>query len=195
MRVGPADALKFFGLNNLSIESEVRRISSLYSVDLGHSAQSRDNVDDQYYPQFSERLRAEADAMAKHFAVFYCLENSVRDLISDSLTEVHGVNWWASAVPAAVQENALKNQRRELSSGITPRSDKLIDYTNFGELGEIIKVNWDIFGASLNDLGAVQKIFHNLNTLRAPIAHCKSLAEDEVVRLHLSLRDWFRQLS
>jgi len=34
----------------------------------------------------------------------------------------------------------------------------------------------------------------NLNTLRGPIAHCTLLAEDEVVRLRLSVRDWFRQM-
>jgi hypothetical protein len=33
---------------------------------------------------------------------------------------------------------------------------------------------------------------NNLNYLRNPIAHFTSLAEDEVVRLDLSLRDWFR---
>jgi hypothetical protein len=41
---------------------------------------------------------------------------------------------------------------------------------------------------------ALERILGNLNTLRAPIAHCKALAEDEVTRLHLSLRDWFRQM-
>jgi hypothetical protein len=32
----------------------------------------------------------------------------------------------------------------------------------------------------------------SLNTLRAPIAHCSPLGEDEVVRLQLAVRDWFR---
>lgn len=46
----------------------------------------------------------------------------------------------------------------------------------------------------LRDIQAVERILSNLNTLRAPIAHCKALAEDEVERLHLGLRDWFRQM-
>jgi len=33
----------------------------------------------------------------------------------------------------------------------------------------------------------------NFNTLRGPIAHCTLLPEDEVVRLRLSVQDWFRQ--
>jgi hypothetical protein len=32
----------------------------------------------------------------------------------------------------------------------------------------------------------------NLNMLRGPIAHCSPLAEDEVLRLQLTVRDWFR---
>jgi hypothetical protein len=31
-----------------------------------------------------------------------------------------------------------------------------------------------------------------LNTLRGPRAHCSPLAEDEVVRLLLEVREWFR---
>ena len=32
----------------------------------------------------------------------------------------------------------------------------------------------------------------NLNQLRGPIAHCSPFAEDEVVRLELTVKDWFR---
>ena len=77
----------------------------------------------------------------------------------------------------------------------TPRSSDPIDYTTFGELGEIIKSNWSIFGGAVfNEIKAVEKVMANLNSLRNPIAHCCALAEDEVVRLHLSLRDWFRMM-
>ena len=71
----------------------------------------------------------------------------------------------------------------------------MIDYSTFGELGEILKANSETFGDMLRDLAGVQRILSNLNTLRGPIAHCKSLADDEVVRLHLGLSDWFRQMS
>ena len=32
----------------------------------------------------------------------------------------------------------------------------------------------------------------SLNQLRGPIAHCSPLAEDEVVRLELTVKDWSR---
>lgn len=39
---------------------------------------------------------------------------------------------------------------------------------------------------------AVERVMGNLSVLRGPIAHCSPLADDEVVRLKLTVRDWFR---
>lgn len=188
------EAIKLFGLNNLAIESNIRQIERECDVDLGHKDDQEQNLDKTYYPQFSERLRTEASRMSTNYAIFYCLENSIRELIVQRLEEQHGSDWWKIAVPEPVRKNAEGNRRKELASGVTPRSADLIDFTNFGELGEIIKANWDIFGDMFRDVRAVEKVLATLNTLRAPIAHCKSLAEDEELRLQLGLRDWFRQM-
>lgn len=188
------EAIKLFGLNNLAIESSIRRVERERDVDLGHKEVREQAIDQTYYPQFTERLRTEASRMATNYAIFYCLENSIREILAQRLEEQHGEDWWNSAVPDAVRKNAEGNRKKELSSGITPRSTELIDFTNFGELGEIIKTNWDIFGDMFRDVRAVERVLATLNTLRAPIAHCKSLAEDEELRLHLGLRDWFRQM-
>lgn len=188
------EAIKLFGLNNLTIESDIKRIEREYGVDLGHKENDEETIDEKYYPQFTERLRAEASRMSANYAIFYCLENSIREIISQRLEEQYGPNWWDSAVPETVRKNAESNRKKEVSSGVTPRSTELIDFTNFGELGEIIKANWDIFGDMFRDVRAVEKVLATLNTLRAPIAHCKALAEDEELRLHLGLRDWFRQM-
>ena len=76
----------------------------------------------------------------------------------------------------------------------TKRGQGQLDFSTFGELGQIITSNWDVFGALFKSEKAVTRIMTNLNTLRGPIAHCTLLAEDEVVRLRLSVRDWFRQM-
>lgn len=190
------DAIKLFGLNNLTIEAEIRRVEDQYDVDLGHRNRGTQRLDETYYPQFSGWLRDEAASMATNYVIFYCLENSIRELIVERLSDPKefGEEWWEKAVPQNARENAEKNQKKEIASGVTPRSTDLIDYSNFGELGEIIKSNWEIFGDTFRDVRAVERVLSNLNTLRAPIAHCKALAEDEVLRLHLSLRDWFRQM-
>ena len=77
---------------------------------------------------------------------------------------------------------------------MTPRSDDMIDFTTFGELGQIIAANGKIFGDTFRDLKGVSRVLASLNSLRAPIAHCCPLAEDEVSRLQISLKDWFRQM-
>jgi hypothetical protein len=82
--------------------------------------------------------------------------------------------------------------QREIDSANTPRSSDPLDFTTFGELGEIIKSNWDVFGAIFTSPKAVEKVMASLNMLRGPVAHCSPLAEDEVLRLRLSVRDWFR---
>lgn len=188
------DAIRLFGLNNLVVEGELRRIHKDFDIPRIARDGSNQAEEATFYPQFPLELRRQAESMARHYAIFYCLENSIRQLIKERLEEEHGTDWWDTSVPKAVAENAVKNRQKELQSGITLRSDDLIDYSNFGELGEIIKANWEIFGDMLRDIRAVERILNNLNTLRAPIAHCNALAEDEVVRLDLGLRDWFRQM-
>ncbi|WP_206508378.1 Swt1 family HEPN domain-containing protein [Silicimonas algicola] len=181
-------------LNNLSIESEVRSVAKELDLDLGPTHKREKEIENKFYPQFSLRVRSEAERMARNYTIFYSLENSIRELISDVLKK-HGNDWWsvAGVVPTVVKDNAEKNRKKELAAGVTPRSGSMLDYTNFGELGEIIKSNWNDFADIFTDIQAVERILKNLNTLRAAIAHCTPLAEDEEVRLHLSLRDWFRQ--
>ena len=188
------EAIRLFGLNNLSIESEIRQIERTRDVDLGHRDDRQQRADKTYYPQFSERIRVEASRMSANYEIFYCLENSIREIIVQRLEERYGDDWWDAAVPETVRKNAEGNRKKERSSGVTPRSTDLIDFTNFGELGEIIKANWEIFGDMFRDVRAVEKVLATLNTLRGPIAHCKALAEDEELRLDLGLRDWFRQM-
>jgi hypothetical protein len=75
---------------------------------------------------------------------------------------------------------------------MTQRSTELIDYTTFGELSVIISANWDLFKTVLTDQRAVARVLANLNLLRNPVAHCSPMAADEVERLRLSVKDWFR---
>jgi hypothetical protein len=95
-------------------------------------------------------------------------------------------------VPSQIKKDAEGRMKRERDSGMTLRSEKPLDFTTFGELGQIIIQNWDVFDAVFSSKKAVERVMGNLNSLRGPIAHCSRLAEDEVVRLRLSVRDWFR---
>jgi hypothetical protein len=130
--------------------------------------------------------------MGEHYELFYCLERSIRSLVGETLKGQHGDSWWATCVPEKIKNTVADNMQREIDSGFTLRSEAEIDFTTFGELGEIVRSNWVSFDAVFSSEKAFTKIMTSLNALRAPIAHCCPLSEDEVVRLKLTVRDWFR---
>ena len=155
-------------------------------------AQQESDDYEAYYLQFPAEYRREAIEMAKYYQVFYCLENTIRDLVESQLEEAHGENWWETKAPEAIRLAVEKNKKREQDNGVTLRSSHPIDYTTFGELSEIIKEHWDIFGATFNSKTGLERVMAGLNLLRGPVAHCAPLAEDEVHRLRLAVRSYYR---
>jgi len=184
--------VKVFGMTNQLVLEDLSHIARRFDIELGHVVTTKQAETD-YYPQFERSVRAEAAEMARHFEVFYCLEKTIRKLISETLQEAEGAEWWTgSRVTPAVRTEVDKRIKREVDSAMTRRSNDELDYTTFGELSVIICGNWELFGGVLTSQKAVEKIMGNLNSLRGPIAHCSLLAEDEVLRLQLAVRDWFR---
>lgn len=184
------DRIKLFGMSHALVERDIDKLEAEFRIDLQRG--EVDDRDEDYYPQFDHDLRVEASDMSKHYELFYCLEKSIRNLVGDTLRAAHGEAWWTNCVPENVQKNAQNNLQNEIDSGMTIRSESEIDYTTFGELGEIVRKNWDDFDSIFSSPKAFTKIMKSLNVLRGPIAHCCPLAEDEVVRLSLTVRDWFR---
>lgn len=187
------EELKLFFVSNQLLENDLDRVEREYNIDLNRSHEKTIEIDKDYYPQIDRAFRIEASKMSKHYEIFYSLEKSIRSLISETLAAARPGDWWESGcIPPTIKKDAEDRMQREIDTGITPRSFEPIDFTNFGELGEIIKANRDVFGSMFPSQKAVERVLANLNTLRGPIAHCSVLAEDEVVRLRLSVRDWFR---
>lgn len=184
------DRIKLFGLSHSLVERELDKIEEEFDLDLKRS--QSEEKDETYYPQFELALRKQSAQMAKHYELFYSLENSIRKLVSETLESTHGENWWGTCVLQPVKDNVKKNIQREIDSGVTLRSENEIYFTTFGELGEIVRTNWISFDSIFSSEKAFTKIMTSLNMLRGPIAHCSPLAEDEVLRLQLTLKDWFR---
>lgn len=186
--------MKSFGMTIQLVEADISQIEHDHQVVLRPDVP--EETDTTYYPQFDATVRAEADSMSHHYQLFYCLEKTIRGLITETLHESMGPNWWDenAVVPTKIHDDVASRIKREVDSGMTIRSEQSLDYTNFGELGEIIKANWDIFGGIFSSVRAMERVLANLNLLRGPIAHCSVLAEDEIIRLELSLRDWFRMM-
>jgi hypothetical protein len=188
----PEEALKLFVFSNHLVERELDQVEADRDLNLNRGHRRTVGEED-YYPQIERSIRVEAASMAPHYEIFYSLERTIRGLIIDTLKAAEGEAWWGSGrVPTSIHASAEKLQQAEIDKGVTPRSDHPIDYTTFGELGQIITTNWDLFDQTFSSKKAVEKVMASLNTLRGPIAHCSPLAEDEIVRLRLSVADWYR---
>lgn len=193
----PDGLIRAFGMSGLQIVTELHDIEEKQGIDLGMEHKAAKNRKASEYEQFEIELRQQAARMSEFYEVFYCLENSMRKLVKDTMVEAEGADWWDST---RVDENKLRNpvnarQKKEIDSGITPRSDDLIDYTTFGELAQLITDNWDIFDPIFSSKTAVSNITNQLNLLRGPIAHCNPTDELEQERLNLAVRSWFKLMS
>lgn len=186
--------IKAFGMSHSMLNEDLIQIEDKYGIELGIPKQKKEDVKEIYYPQFGSQIRKDAKLMSEHYELFYCLEKSIRELVTQSLEAAeNSQEWWSSQrIPANIKSEVEGRIQKEVDSGVSKRSEEELDYTTFGELSQIITSNWDVFGGILTSKKAVEKVMASLNTLRGPIAHCSIIAEDEIVRLHLTIRDWFR---
>lgn len=189
--------IRSFGMSGFLLSEDLHELEQNLNLKFGHTSSKSQEEESKYYPQFQQAIRAEAGRMSQYYELFYCLETSIRKLISDTLEEAESANWWDSdKVSPHIREEVKKRVQREIDSGVTRRSDAPIDYTTFGELSVIITSNWNVFGGTIfNSKRAVERVMSSLNLLRGPIAHCCPITEDEIDRLHLTVKDWFRTMT
>ena len=188
------DRIKLFHLSTQMAEREVDFVEEKHDLNLQREVS--DTKDDEFYPQIDFDIRREAAHMAKHYEIFYSLEKSIRGLIQETLEGKHGVNWWNAEkiVPEPIKNEVKNNMQRDLDHAVAPRSNDEIDYTTFGQLGDIVRHRWEDFEI-FNSKKGFNKVMTSLNVLRGPIAHCCPLPDSEVVRLNSTVEDWFRLMS
>src|SRR5690348_4564781 len=131
----PDGLIRAFGMTGLQIAGAMSQIETEFGIKLGHDTSPRGRKTEEY-EQFEAALRAEASSMSESYEVFYCLENSIRKLVDETMIEAEGADWWNSkrVDEERIRRPAQQNQKREVDSGVTPRSERLIDYTTFGQL-------------------------------------------------------------
>lgn len=185
--------LELFLLKCAPIRAELDSILSSHDPALGaeEAGRAADEIMKEYSAQIGLDLRRQAGRMAEYYRIFYMLENFIRDFVNTVMTEAVGEDWWDTEVPDNIKDAARRSRERELHSGVTPRSDENIQYITFGELMGIMSANWSHFAGIFPSPKGLENVMGRLNTLRGPIMHCGELAEDEVLRLKLSVRDWF----
>jgi hypothetical protein len=182
--------IKLFGMHNLLLETDLKKLEdSGIQIEHAKTIQQAEIVD---VDLFESDILQEARKMADFYVLYYSLENSIRRLISERLSEKHGLNWWDSSVPQGIQAEVAKKQKEEKDTTMSIRSEDPLMYTNFGELIGIFDQNWSDFSDTLRSQKAMNSLLSQFNKIRNVVAHSCALNEDEITRFKLSVKDWFR---
>ena len=100
------DQLMLFGMKNLLLEKSLEKIEN-DGIDIGHaSTLKKDELVDAEL--FEHEILKKGNKMADFYALYFSLENSVRKLVQDVLTEKHGTDWWETKVPSGVKDAVKK---------------------------------------------------------------------------------------
>lgn len=181
---------ELFVLKAAAIRADLSRVSDEQKVSSEKSdlETATDALIAPHMSQIDYQIKLAAARMAEFYQLFYMLENHIRRYVESVLNETYEDEpWWNKRVPENVRKYARDNKTRESQEGLPPRSGNLMDYLTFGQLGEIIKFNWDVFAGLFPncEIERMEKVVSRLNLARGPIAHSGYLPEDEVVRLKL----------
>ena len=143
---------------------------------------------------FSPELRGQSGKMTYVYSLFYCFENSVRDLVSQRLQERKGPDWWTS-VPKAVQDR-VEGRKKDAENNKWHRAtvDNNIDFTLFGDLASTIIKEWQEFEELFPSQSWVKTRLDELERSRNVIAHGNVLPDEEIERIEQYLGDWLRQV-
>jgi HEPN superfamily Swt1-like protein len=144
---------------------------------------------------FGIELRNAALRMARLYALVYCFENSVRDLIAERLQELHGVDWWKLKVPKKIQEFAEARQKdAQENSWLEGESKDILGFVEFGHLSDIIVANWEDFSDLVPSQHWIKQRFDELEKARNFVAHNRFLLPGEFQRLEMYINDWNRMV-
>jgi hypothetical protein len=144
---------------------------------------------------FSPEIRRAAMSALEAYLAFYCLENSIRELISERMQENHGTDWWAQFVSTPIADKVAKRQAAEgQNRWHIARGAGEICYTDFGDLKSILQSNWSDFSDLLPDQNWMLSRLTELEASRNIIAHMNQLDQRENDRLRIYLLDWVKQV-
>ena len=145
---------------------------------------------------FDLSTRNDARRMSRLYAILFCFENSVRDLIRTRLSEKNE-KWWddAARVPSPVRTNAESRKKSaETNSWLEGSTDDILSFVDFGGLSRIIVQNWADFEDLIPSQHWLKQRFDELEAARNFVAHNRMLTAAEFARLEMYVGDWNRQV-
>ncbi|MCH7561795.1 MAG: hypothetical protein IIC67_10610 [Thaumarchaeota archaeon] len=185
-----ADELDLFAMRNMRLEDSLIELEN-NGVEIGHinTLEKEEIVD----PELVDLdIRKAGKKTSEYFNIYYCMENTIRRMIKQTMEEKHGIDWWRNSnIPEGVKNSVSDNIKKEKDSLMTSRSlDDPLQFATLGELSSIILENWDDFSEQLKSKKAVSTILFQLNQIRVAVAHSNKLSEHDANRLEILVKDW-----
>ncbi len=138
-------------------------------------------------------LLVEAQRMSVVYAALHSFENSVRATVTKAMAEKHGEAWW-DKVPERIRKSA--KSRMDEDSKFRwhgARGATEINYCDFGDLSSIIVTNWDVFEDLLGNMEWAKAALNALEKSRNIVMHGGTVANEDIERIGMNIRDWIRQ--
>jgi hypothetical protein len=171
---------------------------------LDRAGRQHPNVASALDQAIAERLATEVlddsfVASARRMAVVYmtiaAFENSARKLITAVLSDKIGDKWWEQCVSAGIRKKAESRQKEEERiRWHTQRGAAPINYTDLGDLGNIIRNAWPNFEAYMPSIEWANSVFDVIERSRNVIMHSGTLERTDVERIGINIRDWVKQV-
>jgi hypothetical protein len=138
-------------------------------------------------------LLIEAQRMSVVYAALHSFENAVRATVTKAMAEKHGEAWWEK-VPERIRKSA--KSRMDEDSKFRwhgARGATEINYCDFGDLSSIIVTNWSVFEDLLGNMEWAKAALNALEKSRNIVMHGGLVANEDIERIGMNIRDWIRQ--
>lgn len=156
---------------------------------------AEDNLLNESLAPFPLNVRNEALKMARLYAIIYCFENSVRDLIRTRMSEKNQDWWNSSAVARKIRDTAESRLKdAEQNSWLEGVGGDILGFVDFGGLSDLIVNNWSDFEDLIPSQHWLKQRLEELERARNFIAHNRMLSIAEFSRLEMYVGDWNRQV-
>jgi hypothetical protein len=140
----------------------------------------------------NDRL-ATAKRMSYLYTAIHAFENMVRSLVTKAMTEAFPSDWW-SKVPERIQKNSKSRMEEDAKfRWHGARGSEPINYCDFGDLSSIIVTNWTVFEEVVGNMEWAKGVLNTLEKSRNIIMHSGTLANEDIERIGMNIRDWIRQ--
>lgn len=175
-------------LTEEALDKSGRRRRSHFGSDDVHAIQQSLSFD-----YLDSDLLLEAQRMSIVYAALHSFENAVRATVTKAMAEKHGETWWEK-VPERIRKSA--KSRMDEDSKFRwhgARGATEINYCDFGDLSSIIVTNWVVFEDLLGNMEWAKAALNALEKSRNIVMHGGSVANEDIERIGMNIRDWIRQ--